>query len=157
MPYRFWAEALATAAYLLNRRPCKTTSLISPFQSLYGVPPEYTHLCVFGCLCYPNMTATAPHKLAPRSTRCVFLGYPPDHKGNRCYDLSSRRVITSRYVVFQTSSLLCRNNNLVCHPSPRTSTCPVHQHLPCLLNKLHRVLRNNLRRVPYQQHQCHLL
>jgi histone deacetylase 1/2 len=84
MPYRFWAEALATAAYLLNRRPCKTTSLISPFQSLYGVSPEYTHLRVFGCLCYPNTMATAPHKLAPRSTRCVFLGYPSDHKGYRC-------------------------------------------------------------------------
>jgi hypothetical protein len=68
MPYRFWAEALATAAYLLNRRPCKITSLISPFQSLYGVPPEYAHLRVFGCLCYPNMMAIAPHKLAPRST-----------------------------------------------------------------------------------------
>ena len=58
---------------------------------------------VFGCLCYPNLSATARHKLAPRSTACVFLGYPSSHKGYRCLDLSTRRVIISRHVVFDKS------------------------------------------------------
>jgi len=101
MPYRFWAEALATAAYLLNRRPCKATIAISPFQKLYGVQPDYQHLRTFGCLCYPNITAIAPHKLAPRSIKCVLLGYSPDHKGYRCLDLSSGCVLTSRHVYFE--------------------------------------------------------
>jgi hypothetical protein len=51
-------------------------------------------------LCYPNTTAPAPHKLAPRSVACIFLGYPSDHRGYRCYDPVSRRVLTSRHVVF---------------------------------------------------------
>jgi hypothetical protein len=55
---------------------------------------------VFGCACYPNTSATAPHKLSPRSTRCLFLGYSPDHKGYRCLDLTSHRIIISRQVVF---------------------------------------------------------
>ena len=46
------------------------------------------------------MTATARHKLAPRSTACMFLGYPSSHKGYRCLDLSTRRIIISRHVVF---------------------------------------------------------
>ena len=46
------------------------------------------------------MTATARHKLAPRSTACVFLGYPSSHKDYRCLDLSTRRIIISRHVVF---------------------------------------------------------
>jgi hypothetical protein len=45
------------------------------------------------------ISATAPHKLSPRSTRCLFLGYSPNHKGYRCLDLTSHRII-SRYVVF---------------------------------------------------------
>jgi hypothetical protein len=41
-----------------------------------------------------------PHKLAPRSTGCVFLGYSREHKGYRCLDLSTNRVLTSHHVVF---------------------------------------------------------
>jgi hypothetical protein len=35
-----------------------------------------------------------------RSTICVFIGYPADHRGYRCYNLTIGRVITSRHVVF---------------------------------------------------------
>ena len=55
-------------------------------------------------MCYPNLQATSSHKLAPRSTACVFLGYPPDHKGYRCFDLTTRRIIISRHVVFDEST-----------------------------------------------------
>jgi len=99
----YWAEALATATYLLNRRPCSAVQNNIPYQLLYSQPPEYSHLRVFGCLCYPNLSATARHKLAPRFAACVFLGYPSSHKGYRCLDLSTRRVIISRHVVFDES------------------------------------------------------
>jgi hypothetical protein len=66
----------------------------------YGTAPSYDHLRVFDCACYRNTSATAPHKLSPRSTRCLFLGYSPDHKGYRCLDLNSHRIIISRHVVF---------------------------------------------------------
>jgi hypothetical protein len=41
-----------------------------------------------------------PHKLAPRSTRCIFLGYSADHKGYRCLDLTTNNIVVSRHVVF---------------------------------------------------------
>jgi hypothetical protein len=62
--------------------------------------PDYSLLRVFGCLCYPNLSAATPHKLSPRSAACVFLGYPPSQKGYRCLDLSTRKIIISRHVVF---------------------------------------------------------
>ncbi|WVZ70616.1 hypothetical protein U9M48_019265 [Paspalum notatum var. saurae] len=100
LPASFWAERLHTATYLLNRLPSTASPAPTPHHALFGTPPRYDHLHVFGCACYPNTSATAPHKLAPCLTRCVFLGYSPDHKGYRCFDLTSRQVFISRHVVF---------------------------------------------------------
>uniref|UniRef100_A0A453P3S6 Integrase catalytic domain-containing protein n=1 Tax=Aegilops tauschii subsp. strangulata TaxID=200361 RepID=A0A453P3S6_AEGTS len=100
LPPPFWVEALHTATYILNRRPCSAINFVTPYYQLLGHHPTYDHMRVFGCLCFPNTVATAPHKLAPRSSRCVFLGYPLEHKGYRCLDLSSRKVIISRHVTF---------------------------------------------------------
>jgi hypothetical protein len=99
-PARYWVEGLHTATYLLNRLPNKTIRAPYPYVALHGVASSYEHLRVFGCACYPNLSAQAPHKLAPRSTRCVFLGYSADHKGYRCLDLSTNNIIVSRHVVF---------------------------------------------------------
>ena len=100
----YWVESLHTATHLLNILPTKTLSSSTPHMALFGAPLAYDHLRVFGCTCYPNLSATAPHKLAPRSTLCVFLGYSAHHKGYRCLDLSSNRVIVSRHVVFDETS-----------------------------------------------------
>jgi hypothetical protein len=103
-PRRYWAEGLHTAVYLLNRLLTKTISAVCPHVALFGSTPSYEHLRVFGCACYPNIAVTAPYKLAPRSTRCDFLGYSTDHKGYRCLDLSTNHLIISRHVVFDEES-----------------------------------------------------
>jgi hypothetical protein len=90
LPARYWVEGL----------PTKTISVSCPHYALFGTPPTYEHLCVSGCECYPNMSSTAPHKLAPRSTHCIFLGYSEHHKGYRYLDLSTNRLVISRHVVF---------------------------------------------------------
>ncbi|BAF03924.2 Os01g0146700 [Oryza sativa Japonica Group] len=103
LPPVYWVEALHTATLLVNRIPTKTLSSSTPYFHLYSTQPTYDHLRVFGCACYPNMSSTAPHKLAPRSSLCVFLGYSSEHKGYRCLELGSNRIITSRHVVFDES------------------------------------------------------
>lgn len=103
LPPSFWPDALATSTYLLNRRPCRPRHNSTLFELLFGTPPDYAHLRVFGCLCYPNTAATAPHKLASRSARCIFLGYPMDQRGYKCYNPKTKRVIISRHVYFDES------------------------------------------------------
>ena len=103
LPPVYWVESLHTATYLLNRHPTSTLGGRTPFFALYDTHPTYTHLRVFGCACYPNLSATATHKLSPRSSLCVFLGYSSDHKGYRCLDLHSNRIIISCHVVFDES------------------------------------------------------
>ncbi|BAH93126.1 Os05g0380700 [Oryza sativa Japonica Group] len=110
MPPSYWAEGLATATYLLNRRPSSSVNNSIPFQLLHRKIPDYSMLHVFGCLCYPNLSATAAHKLAPRSAVCVFLGYPSSHKGYRCLNISTRRIIILRHVIFdETVSIFGRS------------------------------------------------
>jgi hypothetical protein len=96
----YWAEALSTVVFLTNRQPSSSIHNGIPYHLLYREMPDYSLLRVFGCLCYPNLSATTPHKLSPHSAACVFLGYPPSQKGYRCLDLSTRKIIISRHVVF---------------------------------------------------------
>ena len=100
IPPSFWHHALAMATYLLNILPSKVLASQSPLQILYHRDPLYSHLRVFGCLCYPLFPSTTIHKLQPRSTPCVFLGYPSNHREYKCYDISSRKIIISRHVIF---------------------------------------------------------
>jgi hypothetical protein len=104
LPGRYWAEGLHTATYLLNRFPTTVIQVACPYVALFGSAPSYEHLRVLGCTCYPNTTVTVSHKLSPRSTRCVFLGYSADHKGYHCLDLSTNCLIVSRHVVFDENS-----------------------------------------------------
>jgi hypothetical protein len=111
LPARYWAEILYTVTYILNLLLTKATSAPTPYFALFGNTPSYVHLRVFGCACYLNTSATAPHKLAPRSYRCVFLGYSFDHKGYRCLDLTMNCLLISRHVVFDESSFLFASFN----------------------------------------------
>jgi hypothetical protein len=104
IPPTFWVEALHTATLLLNILPTKTLHFSTPHFALFKTVPSYEHLRVFGCTCYPNLSATTSHKLDPHSAKCVFLGYLSHHKGYRCLDLLSNRVILSRHVVFDEST-----------------------------------------------------
>ncbi|KAJ0435796.1 putative RNA-directed DNA polymerase [Helianthus annuus] len=100
LPSSFWVEALHTASYLHNILPTKLHKNQTPTALLYLRQPTYDHLRVFGCLCYPNLSSTRPHKLALRSTPCIFLGYPANYRGYRCLELSTGKTIFSRHVTF---------------------------------------------------------
>ncbi|MFS7920646.1 putative RNA-directed DNA polymerase [Helianthus anomalus] len=100
LPPTFWVEALHTAAYLHNILPTKRLNFFTPTFALYLRHPTYDHLRVFGCACYPNASATQPHKHHHRATRCIFLGYPPDFQGYRCFDPTTNKVTISRHVTF---------------------------------------------------------
>lgn len=129
MPMSFWVEALHTAAYTLNLLPSSAIQNNIPFTRLFNRPVSYSHLRVFGSLCYPNTASTSPHKLAPRSMACVFLGYPLNHRGYRCLVLYTRKIVISRHVTFVEDvfpfSTLPSHKSLPFSPPPVPSLTPI--------------------------------
>jgi len=73
---------------------------MSPTQILYQCDPIYSDLHVFNCLCFPLFPSTSIHKLQERSIPCVYLGPAPNHRGSKCYAMSSEKIIICRPVKF---------------------------------------------------------
>ena len=122
-------EALHTTAHLLNILPSSSIDNQIPFKKLFNKKPSYDHLCTFGCLCFPNINHSFLHKLAPRSTPSLFLGYPTNHKGYCCLDLKTRKIIISRHVVFDESIFPAaeniQNNSASSYHFLETETSPL--------------------------------
>ncbi|GFY92794.1 hypothetical protein Acr_08g0011900 [Actinidia rufa] len=72
---RFWGEAALIAAYTINRVPSPLLGNLTPYEHLYGTPPDYHSLRVFGCACFVLLQPHERTKLEPRSRLCYFLGY----------------------------------------------------------------------------------
>ncbi|KAA0037233.1 Integrase, catalytic core [Cucumis melo var. makuwa] len=51
-PDKFWGEVALTSVYTINRLPSSVLQNISPFERLYGTPPNYSNLKTFGCACF---------------------------------------------------------------------------------------------------------
>ena len=48
LPQTFWAEAIATAAYIRNRCPTKPLDKMTPYEAWYGSKPNVSHFRTFG-------------------------------------------------------------------------------------------------------------
>jgi transposase InsO family protein len=88
VPKRFWADAVMTATFLINRMPARAIDYQTPFRMLsqfYSIPSAL-NICprIFGCVCYIHVHSHQRDKLDPRALKCVFLGYSDSQKGYKC-------------------------------------------------------------------------
>jgi hypothetical protein len=100
MPLKFWDEAFSATVFLINLLPSKVIDHATPHERLLHQPPDYSFLCTFGCVYWPNLRPYNDRKLAFCSKQCVFLGYNNLHKGFKCLNPSIGKVYISRDVVF---------------------------------------------------------
>ena len=102
----FLAEAVATACYLVNCSPHTALKFKSPQEVWYNTLVNYSSLIVFHCPTYIHVN---DEKLEPRSRKYIFVGYGVGVKGYRVWCNGSKRIITSRNVVFNENSMLVSN------------------------------------------------
>ncbi|KAG8485451.1 hypothetical protein CXB51_021502 [Gossypium anomalum] len=100
LPGKFWAEAVNTSVYLLNKLPTRAMKEKTPFEAWYGLKPSVSHLKVFGCVCYVLILAERRTKLERRSAPGIFIGYSSTKKGYRVYDPSTKKILVSRDIKF---------------------------------------------------------
>ncbi|KAJ0100995.1 hypothetical protein Patl1_04241 [Pistacia atlantica] len=85
---------------LINRQPTPLLNNKSPFENLFNQPPNYLKLRQFGCLCFPLTRPYNTHKLQPKASPCIFLGYSQTQSAYRCMDLQTKKIYLSRHVLF---------------------------------------------------------
>ena len=98
---RFWADAVATAVYILNRSPTKVLAGKTPFKAWFGRRPNLSHLRRFGCDAYLHVPDAQRTKLKPKARLCMFLGYVPNTaKQWRLWDGRHQRIVIGSHVKF---------------------------------------------------------
>jgi hypothetical protein len=105
LPQTFWADAVHTAVYLINRGPSVPLEFRLPEEVWRGKEVQLSHLKVFGCVSYVHIDSDARNKLDAKSKKCFFIGYGNEEFGFRFWDDQNRKIIRSRNVIFNEKVL----------------------------------------------------
>jgi hypothetical protein len=128
LPDPFWAEAVNTAVYILNRSYTKALQGKTPQEAYSGKKPSVLHFRTFGCTCYAHIPDVSRKKLDAKSKKCIFLGYSEESKAYRLYDPEARKILTSRDVVFdeEQPQLAANNDSQVISSAEVLHPIPIH-------------------------------
>ncbi|KAK2403095.1 putative mitochondrial protein [Trifolium repens] len=101
LPKYFWADAISTASYVLNRAIIRPILDKTPYEILKGRKPNLSHLRSFGCKCFIlNNGKENLGKFDPKADEGIFLGYSLSSKAYRVYNKRLQIVEESVHVNF---------------------------------------------------------
>ncbi|KAL1200820.1 Retrovirus-related Pol polyprotein from transposon TNT 1-94 [Cardamine amara subsp. amara] len=108
LPLSFWGYALETSAFTLNRVPSKSVAK-TPHEMWTGNVPSLSFLKIWGCEAYVKRLIS--DKLAPKSDKCYFVGYPKETKAYYFYNRSENKVFVAKNCVFLEREFLSKKNS----------------------------------------------
>ncbi|CAI7744846.1 unnamed protein product [Closterium sp. NIES-53] len=100
-PHFLWPFAVQYAAHQINLQPRVSLPETTPTLRWTGKVGDASAFRVWGSRAFVRDTST--DKLSSRAVPCVFLGFPPDAPGWQFYHPTSRRVLSSKNVMFDES------------------------------------------------------
>ncbi|GJX24412.1 putative ribonuclease H-like domain-containing protein [Tanacetum coccineum] len=100
LPNTFWAEAVSTACYVLNRVLVTKPHNKTPYELLTGKTPIISYIRPFGC--HVTILNTIDHlgKFAGKSDEGFLVGYSLQSKAFRVYNLVTKRVEENLHIKF---------------------------------------------------------
>ena len=105
VPKYFWADAVNTACYVLNRVLIRPHLNKTPYELLKGRKPNISHFHVFGCKVFVLNNGKEPvGKFDSKADEGIFIGYSTHSKAYRVYNKRTLTVEESVHVVFDESS-----------------------------------------------------
>jgi hypothetical protein len=107
-PRRFWAYAINTACYILNRIFLRSILHLTPFKLHFGRKPSVSHLSPFKCKCFV-LKRDNLDKFESRSSDGILLGYTPHIKSYRAFNLETNTIVESCDVTFDETALCHRD------------------------------------------------
>lgn len=105
IPKVFWAEAVATAVYILNRFPTKSVKEKTPGGAWNGRRPSIWHVKVFRCITYAHVPDQLKKNLYDKGKRCIFVGNSSNSKAYKLYNPETQKVIISRDMTFDEGGM----------------------------------------------------
>ncbi|GJV35802.1 reverse transcriptase domain-containing protein [Tanacetum coccineum] len=100
LPIPFWAEAVNTACYVLNRVLVTKPQNKTPYELLIGKPPSISFMRPFGCPLTILNTLDPLGKFDRKSDEGYLLGYSTSSKAFRVYNKRTKRVKESLHIDF---------------------------------------------------------
>jgi len=101
----FWADAVSTACYVMNRVLIIPILKKTLYELLNGGKPNIGHLKVFGCKCYIlNKGKDSLGKCDAKSDKGIFLGYSLSSHAYRVYNKKLMTLEESIHVVFDKTN-----------------------------------------------------
>ncbi|KAH9743819.1 hypothetical protein KPL70_003436 [Citrus sinensis] len=104
LPKYFWAEAVNTACYVLNRVLIRPNLNKTPYELWKDRKPNIDYFKVFGCKCFILNTKDNLGKFDPKSDVGIFLGYSNSSKAYRVYNKRTLVVEESMHVTFDETN-----------------------------------------------------
>jgi transposase InsO family protein len=101
----YWAETVATAAYLRNIIPTRALKEEKTrYEKWFEKKPDIGHLRVFGCMAYTYIPdVNRKGKLSKKAEKLRFIGYSLQSKAYRLIDENTSKVYVRHDVIFNVS------------------------------------------------------
>jgi hypothetical protein len=103
-PDRFWAEAINTACYSINRLYLQRILKKTSYELLIGKKPNVSYFRVFGSTCFILVKRGRKSKFAPKAVEGFLLGYDSNTRAYRVFNKSTGLVEVSCDIEFDETN-----------------------------------------------------